>query len=226
MHGEMAAMSMPLLPMWLRIVWVVALCGVIVTHVGHAVAMPGQRRWWHIGHTAMAVGMALMYLLPRMQHPALYQAGLVLFVLIMVTEAAATAVFRRREGILNPLWLLSAVDMFAMAYMLLAPAARPVWLTWVLVAYLSAQVLGWAFGVWDRLPVFARRFPAAAAPEGSPTAARRTPQHENAVTPLADDPAPEAASGPVVGLTAHSTVAVRVTLAVMAAGMAYMLAIM
>ncbi|MDR7303699.1 DUF5134 domain-containing protein [Haloactinomyces albus] len=219
-------MSMPLLPMWLRIVWVVALCGVIVTHVGHAVAMPGQRRWWHVGHTAMAAGMALMYLLPRMQHPALYRAGLVLFVLIMVAEAAATAVFRRREGMLNPLWLLSAVDMFAMAYMLLAPAARPVWLTWVLVAYLGGQVLGWAFGLWDRLPVFARGLPATVAPGDSPTAVERTHRHEHAVTPLADDPAPEAAPGPVVGLTAHSTVAVRVTLAVMAAGMAYMLAIM
>lgn len=218
-------MSMAWLPMWLRIVWVVALCGVIVTHVAHAAAMPGQRRWWHAGHTTMATGMALMYLLPRMHFPGLYRAGLVLFVLVTITEASATGVFRAREGAFNPLWVFSTADMVAMTYMLLPMALRPTWLNWVFVLYLGGQALAWAFGLWDRLPVFARR-PAPAAPRGPPAATGRAQQHEHAVTPLADDPAPQAATGPVVGLTAHSTVAVRITLAIMTASMAYMLAIM
>ena len=230
MHDEMASMITPLLPLWLRLAWIIALGAIVVTHVGHAVAMPGQRRWWHLGHTAMAAGMALMYLLPRMQHPDLYPAGLVLFALVTLAEATATTVLRRREGVLNPLWMLATLDMLAMTYMLLPPPTRPTWLTTAVVLYLAAQALVWSLGGWDRLPVFRR-----GSPRRTPTATRVSPnaepdsvQHPGPAppTPLTTDPAPENATGPVVGLTAHSTVAVRLTLAVMTASMAYMLAVM
>lgn len=221
MHGEMT-MSMPLLPAWLRVVWVLALSTAVVAHAGHAWAMPGQRRWWHVGHTVMAVGMALMYALPRMHHPVLYQAGLVLFVLLAIAEIAATVVFRHREGVVNPLWALAAVDMLAMAYMLLPMAFRPGWLTFVFVVYLAGQVVAWAFGAWDRLPVFR---PSGTTSEAS-ARGRAAAGRSDGPALLATDPVPEYDAGSVVGLTTHSTVAVRVTLAIMAAGMAYMLAVM
>ncbi|SFT92062.1 hypothetical protein SAMN04487904_11375 [Actinopolyspora lacussalsi subsp. righensis] len=225
MHGEMAAMHMPLLPMWLRIVWALALFVVILVHAGHLIAMSGQHRAWHAGHTVMAAGMALMYLFPRMTNPELYRVGLALFVLVTLTQAAITVTFRVREGALNPLWFLSTVDMAAMSYMLLAPTARPDWLNWVFVVYLTCQAVAYGVGAWDRLPVFNHRVPATVATTSTP-AAEPVRQHEHGVTPLTAEPAPDPTAGPVVGLVAHSTVGVRVTLAVMAASMAYMFAVM
>ncbi|SDP73458.1 hypothetical protein SAMN04487905_1088 [Actinopolyspora xinjiangensis] len=224
MHGEMAAMDMPLLPMWLRIVWVVALLAVMAVHTGHLVVLSGQHRAWHTGHTVMAAGMALMYLLPRMQHPELYRAGLVLFALVALVQAVITVAFRAREGAVNPLWLLATVDMLAMVYMLLPPTTRPDWLNWVFVAYLACQTVAYGLGAWDRLPVFTSRTPTSVTAGVATTEHAR--EHEHAVTPLSAEPAPDPTAGPVVGLVAHSSLGVRVTLAVMAASMAYMLAVM
>ncbi|ASU81359.1 DUF5134 domain-containing protein [Actinopolyspora erythraea] len=222
----MAAMDMPLLPMWLRTVWIVGLCAVVVVHVGHLVALSGQHRAWHAGHTVMATGMALMYLLPRMQHPELYRAGLVLFALVALAQAVTTVALRAREGAVNPLWLLSTVDMLAMVYMLLPPATRPDWLNWVFVVYLACQAVAYGLGTWDRLPVFTSRAPTSVAAGAATAAPEHTRDHEHTVTPLTAEPAPDPAAGPVVGLVAHSSLGVRVTLAVMAASMAYMLAVM
>lgn len=219
-------MSMPLLPTWLRVAWVLALCVVVVLHGGHAVAMPGQRRWWHTGHTVMGVGMALMYALPRMQHPALYRVGLVLFALMTVAIVAATMAIRRHEGTLNPLWILSAADTLAMTYMFVPPTSTPRWLTYVFVVYLCCQVVAWACGLWDRLPVF--RQPVLAGGASRRTGAPDTASERDERSPelLPADPHPEASTGRLVGLTVHSSLAVHITLAVMAASMAYMLAVM
>lgn len=204
MRGDMGTMmSMPLLPSWLRLVWAAALCAVLVLHLVHAWAMTGQRRWWHAGHTLMAAGMTLMYLLPAMTHRPLYTAGTVLFAALTVTLAGATAAFRHREGVLNPLWVTSAADMLVMGYMMLPATARPGWLTSVLVGYLTIQVVVWALGLWDRAPAF--RSPAPA---------------------VLDVPANTSGAGGVATMTAHSAPTVRISLAVMAASMAYMLVAM
>ncbi|MGH3779213.1 MAG: hypothetical protein ACRDRO_00925 [Pseudonocardiaceae bacterium] len=71
--------SMPLLPDWLRVVWVAALTVLIVTHVGHAYCKLGQCRWWHAGHIVMAAGMVVMYWPRSMTRPGLSQAGVELF---------------------------------------------------------------------------------------------------------------------------------------------------
>lgn len=222
--GMDTGMSMPLLPPWLRVVWVVALGVALVLHVGHAWAMPGQRRWWHVGHTMMAAGMALMYALPRMLYPGLYRVGLVLFAVLTLAVAAATVAVRRHEGTLNPLWVFSAVELLVMTYMFLPPPATPSWLSYLFVGYLVVQVVAWAFGLWERLPVF--RTPVLAG--GGPAAAHTddTGGDEPGPTLLSADPHPEASTGPVLGLTAYSSAVVHVTLAVMAASMAYMLAVM
>lgn len=227
-HDDMGAMTMPLLPSWLRVVWIVALCAVIVLHIAHAWAMPGQRRWWHLGHTAMAAGMALMYALPRMQYTGLYRAGLVLFAVITVATAVTTVVFRWREGRANPLWALSTIDMLAMTYMLAPPETRPDWVNYAVAGYLAVQTVAWLFGLWDRLPVF--RVPVAAGngtrTAGSTAVSGFAATAEHVPAQLDADPHPEVKTGPVVGLTAHSTIAVHVTLAVMVASMAYMLLVM
>ncbi|MEU7401887.1 DUF5134 domain-containing protein [Streptomyces sp. NPDC044948] len=190
--------TMPLMPGWARALWAVALAGVVLVHVRHAWVLPGQRRWWHVGHTVMALGMAAMYLLPRMAHSGLYVAGVMLFTAVTVTEAAATVWHRRREGVLNPLWVSSTTDKLAMTYMLLSPAVRPAVLAYAFVVYAAGQALAWGLALWDRAPVLRQPAPAAASAFGRPVAR--------------------------VGLGAHSTPVTRTSLAVMAAGMAYMLA--
>jgi len=114
--------------------------------------MPGRVRWWHAGHTTMAIGMTLMYLLDRMQHPALYQAGLAVFASALLTVAAITAAISRREGALNPLWLAGTLDLLAMVYMLLPAENRNAALTGVILIYLTCQVLAWSLGWWDHAP--------------------------------------------------------------------------
>lgn len=221
--GGMGAMSMPLLPQWLRVVWVVALCVVVVVHVGHAWARPGQRRWWHTGHIVMAGGMALMYALPVMSQLVWRLVGLALFCLATVTLAVVTVVLWRREGAVNPLWLFAGVDMLTMSYMLAPWWARSAWLTVMIVVYLVGQVVAWGFGLWDRLPVFCpgrAGVPSVGAVAGSSRAGGRGPAL------LSADPDVRARPGPVLGLTGHSTPAVRLTLAVITASMAYMLAVM
>lgn len=204
MHGEMEAMA--LLPGWLRAVWVTALCGVLVTHLRHAYVIAGQSRWWHVGHAVMATGMALMYLLPHMQHPGVYRVGVVLFGLLALAAAVKAVLLRRREGVFNPLWLMSSVDMFVMAYMS-THGLRTAPLTWLLIAYLLVQAVAWAVGTWIRIPVFASR----------PRVGQDTDMADVSAVPVRIRR---------LGLTPHSTVAVRTTLAVMAASMAYMLAVM
>ncbi|TQJ00964.1 DUF5134 domain-containing protein [Amycolatopsis cihanbeyliensis] len=193
-------MTSPLLPEWLRIVLAAVLCGVAVLHVGHVLAMRGQRRWWHAGHTVMALGMAAMYLLPRMRNEGLYEAGLVLFALFTVAVVIGALLIRRNEGVLNPLWIAAGVDMVAMTYMLLPMSGRFAPVTYLFVGYLGCQAVAWVTGLWGRVPVL--RPVLAGAPD-----------------------APEAAA-PAVALTAHSAPTVPPSLAVMAATMAYMLAAM
>src|SRR6476661_1929603 len=209
--------SMPLLPDWLRVVWVVALGVVIVTHVWHAYCRPGQHRWWHAGHILMAAGMAVMYVPGSMTEPGLSRVGVVLFGGVALATAAVTVVLRRRESALNPLWVVAAVDMLVMAYMWLPAAIRPSLLDYALAAYLGCQLLAWA--LWGRDHVIARPpVPAATAPmmagagPGRPAAAR----------PSAPLTYPSAA----VGLIAERAPVVRASLAVMAASMSYMLIVM
>lgn len=138
-----------LLPEWLRTTWIVVLVVIAVLHLGHARGMGGQRRYWHLGHVLMAVGMAEMYapfsppLLPGV-------VGMALFALAVGAAAAAAVWLRRREGAWPVLWVLSSAEMAAMAYMFLPMSAHSALLSYVLAAYLLGQSLLWAFGTWDR----------------------------------------------------------------------------
>ena len=214
-----STMSMPLLPQWLRIVWALALAVVVVLHTGHAWTRPGQGRWWHTGHIIMALGMIGMYLLGT-THPGLSWAGVVLFAVLTLAVATTAVVLRRREAVRNPLWVASAVDMLVMTYMLLPPAARPAEVSWVLVGYLACQVLAWGLGLWDHVAVLQ---PVPAASAAVPVT---TPATEQVHAPSPATIMPARRGDRTLGLTAHCTPAIRVSLVVMAASMAYMLAVM
>jgi hypothetical protein len=220
MSGGMG-MSMPLLPGWLAIVWAVAFAGVVVLHLWHAACLPGQRRVWHAGHIAMAAGMAAMYLLPRMAHPEVYRGGLVLYAVLTAGVITVASWFRRREQALNPIWVASAVDYLAMTYMLTPPADRPAWLNFLFAAYLAAEALMWLARGFDRLPVFTRRpvpvTPSRAALGPGAAPAPHAPGSEGKPPLLSAHPGPDPAS------PTRSDLSVGLSLAVMSAGMAYML---
>lgn len=223
MHGDMdMSMSMPLLPPWLRIAWTITMCGVAVLHAWHAVAFARQVRWWHCGHTAMAAGMAVMYASGAALDPRLRNAGLALFALATVLAAIAAPLMRRREGAVDPLWVVAAADLLAMTYMLLPTEWRPVVVSYLLVGYLVCQLAARAFGLWSRPAAVL-----AVAPSREDTSAVLAVGAGDGGRPL-DGPTAVAVGGPApgraeVGLVPHYTPTVRATLAVMAAGMAYML---
>ncbi len=208
-------MHMTVMPGWLRTVFAVAMCGVLAVHLWHARTMAGQRRWWHVGHCFMAAGMVVMYAVPLMTMPALQGAGAALFAALTASSAVATSALRRSEGVLNPLWVASGLDMLAMTYMLLPHGARVGAITGVFVVYLLVQTVAWAFGLWDRAPAF--RSPA-------PTVLDVPPEGRLAGT--GTNGALRTGTTVAVGLTAHSTPAVRTSLALMTAAMATMLAAM
>ncbi len=181
--GSMTAM----LPGWVRVVWVVALVVVAVLHVVHARSLSGQSRRWHGVHTAMAVGMVAMYAADPMGQVGLDRVLLAVFAALTVALAAVIVAVGRREGVVNPLWVVTGLDTAAMAYMsavMLWPASIGHAVTWVVIGYLCVDALAWILGVWDRLPVLKR---------------------------------------PAIGLPGHDSLDIRLSLAVMAAGMAYML---
>jgi len=227
MSGVEAA-SMPLLPEWLRMLWVAALLGATALHVRHAWLMPGRVRWWHAGHTTMAIGMTSMYLLDRMQHPALYQAELAVFASALLTVAAITAAISRGEGALNPLWLAGTLDLLAMVYMLLPAENRNAALTGVILIYLTCQVLAWSLGWWDR-PSARHAVASAQALSTKPNMAT-----DATVTRAATGRPAAALLGPAQQVVQYRqrelflqcTLSTRASLAVMAAAMGYMLAVM
>ncbi|WP_052809511.1 DUF5134 domain-containing protein [Streptomonospora alba] len=200
------AVHMSGLPAWLRVGVALVLAVVAVVHAQHGAQMAGQRRWWHLGHAVMAAGMAAMYLLPRMRYEGLHHGGLVLFALLAAGTVVAAVGLRSREGALNPIWTMSALDYLAMVYMLAGPAVRPAWLGYALAAYFSCAVLGWAARAFDRLPVFARPV-AVGAGQAGPALLSAPPDGDS-------------------GGRSRSRMSVALTLAVMAAAMAAMLVAM
>jgi len=99
------------------------------------------------------------------------------------------------------------VDMLAMTYMFLPMSDWVPVVTGILIGYLVLQCVAWAGNLWAHLPLYVR---------GSPAA-------DTAVAGDAPGAASAHAFTPRVGLTGITDGSVRATLAVMAAGMAYML---
>lgn len=223
-----APANMPALPEWLRILWVAALLAAVTLHLRHARLVGGPGRLWHVGHTTMAAGMTLMYLVDRMRHPALYQVELALFTLL--TTAVVTAVVTRRERLLNPMWVGVTLDLLSMVYMLLPAQNRNPALTGVVLTYLSFQVMTSTLGRWRRTP---RHEPAMNSAqdldaEMTMTTEVTTPLRTPHVTVVerVGRCAPQLYPHHRRQVRTYSAPSVRASLAVVAASMGYMLALM
>ncbi|MCV7220991.1 DUF5134 domain-containing protein [Mycolicibacterium elephantis] len=160
---------MPMLPGWIRLLWMLALAVVAAVHIWHGVTMTGQARWWHGAHTVMAVGMLAMYAADPMRQAGLDRALVVVFAVVTVAIAATAAALSRREGRANPLWAATGSDTAAMVYMavIMAPVLTvSTTVSWVIVAYLGVQTLAWLFGVWERTLSPRRSSPGLSGPFG------------------------------------------------------------
>lgn len=219
--GQMNEHAMTLLPTWLAVVLGIVSLLVLVPHITHVVATTGQHRWWHVGHIVMAIGMAQMFLF-GMGNPFISGTFAGLFVAITCLLLATTAWSRAREGTVNPLWIATAVDTAAMAYMYAPASARPATVTWLLIVYLVAQAVAWASGAWGKVPAFTLEASATAAGTGDEPGWRI--YADRAACPDGSVPMGVAvAPRPRLGLSGRKDPGVRATLTIMALAMAYML---
>jgi Domain of unknown function (DUF5134) len=159
-----------ILPSWLAVIWTLVFIAIVVIHSRHLLDSAGQRRVWHSGHVAMALGMAFMFApasidsfdIPSGFWQLAFANGALATVAWMIAQALA-----RRP--VNVLWLVMAVDLAAMTYMW-SPSGFVAPITWLLVAYFVLQAGMW---VTDRMRAVDHRSlwggAAAVTPEGSIT---------------------------------------------------------
>jgi len=155
-HGHGAGMTMGgvtfppssagtnILPNWLAVLWTLVFLAVLVIHTRHVIDSRGQRRVWHSGHVLMAAGMVFMFAPAALDHfniPSGFWSLLFASVALGVLAWILANVVEGRG--VNMLWMITAVDMGAMAYMW-SPAGFVAPITWLLVAYFLAQTALWA----------------------------------------------------------------------------------
>lgn len=152
-HGSMTAggVSMSaghgatnILPTWLAVIWTLVFLGVFLIHLRHLFETGGRRRLWHSGHVVMAIGMAFMFAPASIDHlniptsfwQIIFGGATLVVIAWMVTEAL-------ERHALNALWVVMVTDLAAMVYMW-SPSGFRAPVTWLLVAYFTAQSLLWA----------------------------------------------------------------------------------
>lgn len=140
-----------ILPDWLAVLWTLVFLVILVVHARHMIETHGQRRAWHSGHVLMAFGMVFMFAPGSLDHFDIPQG----FWPILFANAAGLIVAWGLAGTLagravNGLWAVIALDLAAMAYMW-SPSGYVAPVTWLLVAYFAIQALLWATDRYRRL---------------------------------------------------------------------------
>ncbi len=137
-----------ILPAWLAVIWTLVFAVILVIHARHVLDSDGQRRIWHSGHVLMALGMAFMFAPASIDH---FNIPSGFWQLAFANGALAATAWMLAQALdgraINVLWLVMAIDLGAMAYMW-SPSGFQAPITWLLVAYFTAQSLLW---VSDRM---------------------------------------------------------------------------
>jgi hypothetical protein len=149
MSTSRGSSAMPgLLPEWLGIAGAAIFVMIAASHLRHLVTADGQRRPWHACHVLIAVGMAFMYA-PAAIDPFGIPAGFwqVVFAVACVLAALWSMGGAQRAPTL--MWLLTAVDLGAMACMWTPNVSAS--LCWAFVVYLGVQASLWALDAYRRV---------------------------------------------------------------------------
>ena len=136
-----------LVPEWLGIAGAAIFVVIAVSHLRHLAMAVGQQRPWHACHVLLAIGMAFMYA-PTAIDPLSVPAR---FWEIVFAVACVLAALWSMSGVQRTptlMWLLTAVDLGAMAVMWMTNVSAS--LCWALVSYLSVQASLWAVDAYRR----------------------------------------------------------------------------
>ena len=212
--GTMASMGTDLLPVWVTWLWLVALAAVLVLHCAHLVRVDGQHRWFHASHILMLISMLYMYASMEFKWSWFPNEWWVAIFSVSTGAVVVWVAYRfvQRHPI-SVLWVLVLIMQASMIYMWLpnwAPA-----LTWTLVVYYGLETVAWLVGILD---------------DSKPAMAVGPGNHPSE---MSHGSTPEPGSvGVVKGHRvvhvplAQNTITDRVSMAIMAASMAYMFAAM
>ena len=149
----MMSLGSDLLSARASVVWIAALCAVLVFHCSHLIHMRGERCWYHSAHIAMLIGMLYMYAavafgfdwLPAQVWMILYaatSAAIIGWMLLQYIE-------RRAFG---PLWILALVQQGAMIYMWMPMTVWVPRVSYALAVYFGLETMAWltrAFKPWS-----------------------------------------------------------------------------
>jgi Domain of unknown function (DUF5134) len=144
MSMTVGAHATNILPSWLAVLWMLAFFAIIAIHGRHVLESEGQRRLWHSGHVLMAIGMAVMFAPASVDY---FNIPTGFWSLLFANGALVIVLwmivqFFAGSGA-NLLWLVMAFDLAAMSYMW-SPSGFQAPITWLLVAYFVVQSLLWA----------------------------------------------------------------------------------
>jgi hypothetical protein len=132
-----------ILPSWLAVLWMLAFFAIIAVHGRHVLESHGQRRFWHSGHVVMAIGMAVMFAPASIDY---FDIPSGFWSLAFANGAIAVLLWMLVQAFdgrgTNLLWLVMALDLGAMAYMW-SPTGFQAPITWLLVAYFAGQAVLW-----------------------------------------------------------------------------------
>ncbi|MDX3191753.1 DUF5134 domain-containing protein [Streptomyces sp. MN03-5084-2B] len=139
------------MPDWLRAAWGTGFVVITAVHLRHALGMSGRDRWWHGTHTVLAVGMGVMFLVPRAADHDLYETGAVIFTALALTSAGMTVFLQWFDGRAALPWAASTGDAAIMAAMCAVPQPWPAAADYGAALYLGAVAVAWVVGWWDRV---------------------------------------------------------------------------
>ena len=197
MGSSMSMGAGHLLPDWLRMVWIAIYIAILALHLRHALGMRGQQQIWHSGHSLMALGMIYMFLPSGiLVLPTL--AGVVVFALAAAAIAVWVVYALANQRLLDVLWVVLLIDMVGMTYMFAAAQITVGVLIYLFAAYFAVEMGCWVFGAFNQ------------------------PNPELRVIPAVVGGGTVAVAAEARPLAEASTLEVRLTLGLMAAGMAYM----
>lgn len=126
------------------VIWIAALCAVLVFHCSHLIHMRGERRCYHSAHVVMLLGMLYMY--------AAVAFGLdwfptrVWMIIYVATSAAIISwmlvQFGQRHSF-DYLWILALVQQGAMIYMWVPMTYWVPQLSYAFVVYFALETIAW-----------------------------------------------------------------------------------